>query len=71
MTKTESKKTLHVNTDGSPKQKRNTHRALKITSLTIDNTDVKTHKETFKFISKKVKQEDIVSYMLWLIAKPL
>ena len=69
MTKTESKKTLHVNTDGSPKQKRNTHRALKITSLTIDNTDVKTHKETFKFISKKVKQEDIVSYMLWLSSR--
>ena len=48
MSKSESEKILHVNTDGSPKKKRSSNRVLKITSLTVDNTDVKAHKEAFK-----------------------
>jgi len=69
MSKCESEKTLHVNTDGSPKKKRSSNRVLKITSLTVDNTDVKACKEAFKFIPEKVRQEDIVSYALWLSSR--
>ena len=69
MSKSESEKTLHVNTDGSPKKKRSSNRVLKITSLTVDNTDVKAHKEAFKFILEKVRQEDIISYALWLSSR--
>ncbi len=66
MSKPESEETLFVESNGSHKKRRQARRVLKITSLTVDNTDVRTRKEAVRFISKKVKQADIIAYMLWL-----
>jgi len=67
MNKTESGKTLFMESNGSHKKKQAAAgRVLKITSLTVDNTKGTSHKEGIKFISEKVKQSDIASYILWL-----
>ena len=56
-----------MESNGSHKKKQAAAgRVLKITSLTVDNTKGTSHKEGIKFISEKVKQSDIASYILWL-----
>jgi len=69
MSKSESEKTLLVESNGSHGKKRAAKRVLKITSLTVDNTKLTSHKEGIRFISEKVKQSDIVSYILWLSSR--
>jgi hypothetical protein len=67
MNRTESEKTLFMESNGSHEKKRAAAgRVLKITSLTVDNAKETRHKEGIKFISEKVKQSDIASYILWL-----
>jgi uncharacterized protein YjbI with pentapeptide repeats len=66
MNKLELEDKLLSETDSTFKKKRKAGRALKITSLVVDNTDAKVSKETLKFISEKVKQADIEAYILWL-----